>query len=125
MYQAQHSILRENQRDHIAHLAHAKFTEQLYKRQVPLQDFQGTISLEDEDLLNLLQKYQYSCTGTFTLVDNKKHKEKIIEYLGKIVIKVKDISKGNRSFFFKKGDKEEDPLETSYDYDVFITTKMQ
>src|SRR5437660_280100 len=76
MYQSQQAIVRENQRDHLAHLVHAKFTEQLYKRTISLEEVAQSkpIILGDPELEKLIRQSAYECTGTFTII--KQHTPK-------------------------------------------------
>jgi len=123
MYQSQQDIVRENQRDHLAHLVHAKFTEQLYKRIISLPENKQSnpIELGDPDIQNFLKQNAFQFSGTFTLESRTpKGQEKPSEYLGKLEIKLKDTSHRSQQ---KKGDQtieNRDPAETSYDYYVYI-----
>jgi hypothetical protein len=131
MYQSQQGIIRENQRDHLAHLVHAKFVEQLYKREIPLpleEDKHGkNIELKDSELSELLKKYAYRFSGTFTILKKRvpKGQEKPIEYLGKIEIKMKDLLYKHKASEQEENRKIQngDPAETFYDYYIYISSK--
>ncbi len=123
MYLSQQEIIRENQRDHLAHLVHAKFTEQLYKRQISLEEViqSKTIALTDPELISQLQKFSYECTGTFTIVDSytPRDQEKPTEYLSQLVIKLKDVSPKAQKIS-NKTIENQDPAESFYDYFIYI-----
>jgi Tfp pilus assembly protein PilE len=124
MYQSQQEIIRENQRDHLAHLVHAKFIEQLYKRQISLEEVMQSkiIALTDPELISQLQKFAYECVGTFIIVDSytPRNQEKPTMYLAQLVIKLKDISPKAKKHISNQKIENQDPIESYYDYFVYI-----
>ncbi len=124
IYQSQRSIVRENYRDHLAHMAHAKITEQLYKRQIPLgrKAYTHTIQLDDRELTELLQKFSYCCEATLQIIDSytPRGEEHPTMSLGQIVIKMKDLSSKASKAVESQRFGNEDPSETFYDYFVYI-----
>ena len=124
MYQAQQVIIRDNQRDHLVHLIHATFTEQLYKRTITLEGVKKgqPIVLEDYELEKLLKDFGYDFTGTFTLLKSStpKGQEKPSMYLGQIQIKIKDTLHKPKPQEGNKKIEIEDPSDTYYDYYVYI-----
>lgn len=128
MYKSQQNIIRENQRDHLAHMMHARITEQLYRRQFPIEEgIQGkVITMIDPDLGALLQKYSYFCEGKLEIVNCHKSKggDKPYEYLGRIVIKMKDLNfKSPKNLPDTSTEENQDPSETLYEYLVYIDSK--
>lgn len=125
MYLSQQEIIRENQRDHLAHLIHAHVTEQLYKHQIALPQEEGKnhpIQLSDPDLINQLKKLHYDLSGEFVIVAMHKPKgeEHADKYLAKLVIKLKDSLPKVQSKTPDKKFENQDPLETIYDYTIYI-----
>lgn len=124
MYQSQQEMIRENQRDHLAHLAHASITEMLYKRQIPLEEGSQskTIALTDPELIEQLQKFSYACEGTLTMVDSytPRGKEKPTMYLAQLVIQLKDVSPKTKKNISNKKIENQDPADRFYDYFVYI-----
>lgn len=124
IFKSQQEIVRENQKNHIIHLMHAKFTEQLYKRLISFDDIrnQKDIILTDPDLVDLLGKSFFTCSGIFTIEKSYKPRgqDNPIEYLCKLEIKVADKlarqTKGKGS-----SSSQDDPSET-YDYYIYIDT---
>jgi hypothetical protein len=128
MYLSQQNIIRQNYRDHIAHMAHVQITEQLYKRQIPLDDLQNrVVSLEDKDLNDLLKYHSYQFEGLLKIDDRHipQGKEKPDKYLGKITLVLKDISRNPQANLIGKSSedkdaKDKDAYEAVYDYYVYI-----
>lgn len=124
IFKSQQEIVRENQKNHIIHLMHAKFTEQLYKRLISFDDIrnQKDIILTDPDLVDLLGKSFFTCSGIFTIEKSYKPRgqDNPVEYLCKLEIKVADKlarqTKGKGS-----SSSQDDPSET-YDYYIYIDT---
>lgn len=127
MYQSQQAIIRENQRDHLAHTMHAKFTELLYQQKVPLKQMMSgessVLGIGDTELNEMRQTsaYGYDVSGTFTILDcSPLDREKTNKYKGKIVIQMKDKlykpPKSEENQCHKNGD----PSITEYDYIVYI-----
>lgn len=124
MYLSQNSIIRENQRDHLAHMTHGKITEMLYKRQIPMDGGLDSrvIPITDPDLNELLQKSFFSSQGTLEIIKSHtpRGKEKPDKYLGKIVVKMKDMTyRPNKNAKPNKVE-EKDPSETCYEYIVYV-----
>lgn len=122
MYHAQQEIIRENQRDHLAHRIHAKITELLYKRQIhiPSGDKNPPISLPDPELIEELKRFSYSFEATLVIIDSTtpKNQENPNRYLAQLVVKLKDVSpkiQKKEKIFENK-----DPSETFYDYIIYI-----
>lgn len=113
IYKSQIEITRVNQRDHLAHMAHALFTEDLYKRKISLKDLDESkpINLTDSEFIELLKKFNFDCCGKFSLIPyTKKGEESPKAYLGKLEIEIKD--------------KIKNPKDQSmvYDFNIFIDT---
>lgn len=91
IYQSQHDIIRENQKNHLVHLTHAKFTEQLYKRLISFEDVKEKkdIVIDDPELIEQLEKSGFQCCGRFSIEDQRKIKGKL-KYLCKLEIQMKD-----------------------------------
>jgi hypothetical protein len=108
IYQTQQAIIRDNQRDHLAHLIHAKFTEQLYKRKIALEELMDdkSIVLADPELDQLLYRTGCECNGTFTIEQSSKKQEKPYQHLCRLMLKIKDKFQ-----------------ETDYDYYIYISRK--
>lgn len=124
MYLSQNNITRENQRDHIAHMAHAKVTEMLYKCQIPIEKGMESkvIPIKDSDLEELLHKFSYSFEASLTILDSytPRGQEKPTKHLGNIAIKMKDTAhKPKKDARGKKNDNQ-GSAETTYDYIVYI-----
>lgn len=125
MYQSQQTIIRENQRDHLVHLIHARFTEQLYRRKIPLKEMMKgqptVISLEDPELNELIRKSGYNLEGIFEIVDfEPKDREKTNKYLGKIEIKMTDRLYRSPKQNEHQKIENEDASAFFYDYYVYI-----
>jgi len=128
MYVEQQEVVRDNQRDHLAHHVHSKITELLYKRELHISGATKgqTVAIEvgDGELNEQMKKLSYACE--FNLVVVKSHKTKNQEhpdkFLVKMVIKLKDISPKAqvRAKNGKKTYENQDPTETYYDYYVYI-----
>ena len=122
IYKAQHNIVRENQKDHLVHLIHAKFTEQLYQRKISLEEMEGEseITLKDDDLDKMQKKYFLDWKGKFALKGRiPKEKKHPVEYLCKLEIEVWDVDKNVRP-------KEENSMSRKpYEIYIYITTKME
>lgn len=122
MYLSQQEIIRENQRDHLAHLVHAKITELLYKRQIhiPVGDTNPPVPLSDPELNNELKKYSYACEATLIITDKHKPRgqEHHVKYLVQLVIKLKDVSPKAQKM--EKKYENQDPADTFYDYTIYI-----
>jgi|GEM_PF-3991261 len=105
IYQSQQSIIRENQRDHLAHHVHAEVVERLYKREISIDDIENQlIFLSDPELNEQLKALSYSLEGILTIVQTYKPKgeEYPTMYLGKLLVKIKDIlpkSQGAETFY--------------------------
>lgn len=124
MYQSQQEIIRENQRDHLAHTAHAKIIEQLYKRQMIFEE--GTeskpVPLSDPKLIELLEKSSFSMEGRLEILESYTPKGQDLPtmYLGKLVIKMKDLAYKPPKKESNKKIENQDPSESFYDYFVYI-----
>lgn len=122
MYHVQQDIVRENQRDHLAHRIHAKITEMLYKRQIHLsQDSKDqTIDLPDPELIAELKKLSYNCNATLKIVDSStpKDEEHPNQYLAQLVIKFTDLSP--RAQNKVKAIENQDAADNFYDYFIYI-----
>lgn len=121
MYQSQQEIIRENQRDHLAHLIHAKITEMLYKRQIHISegDSEILISLSDPELNDELKKFSYTFEANTIIEPYKpRGREHPSHYLAHLVIKLKDVSpkvqKKEKTF------ENQDSADTFYDYKIYI-----
>lgn len=129
IYQSQQETVRKNARDHLARHIHAKFTEKLYKREIPLKDVLEAnipIILNDAVLAEELMKYSYECKGVFILIP---HISRIggfpTQYLAELDIEFVDKKQKVTSI---KNNNPEDPnhKEGVYKYFIFIelgTTK--
>lgn len=123
VYQSQQSIIRENQRDHLAHMMHAKITELLYKHQVPLEAGpERTISVNDPDLNELLQKFFYAAEGGLEILESytPRGQEKPTMYLGKIVVKMTDLAFKPKKNASEEKIQNQNPADTFYDYSIYI-----
>ncbi len=124
MYLSQQAIIRENQRDHLAHLVHAKFTEQLYKRLISLEEVMQSkpIVLSDPELEKLIHQCSYECEGIFSILDSKSAKgmDKPSKYLAQLVIKMRDVSSKPQKQIEDKKIENQNPAETFYDYFIYI-----
>ena len=123
MYLSQQNIIRENQRDHLAHMVHAQVTEMLYRRQIALEETPNKlIELKDPKLNTLLQKFSYQCEGTFTIVNyyTPRGQEHFTACLGKLIVKLKDVSPKAPTKIQRKIIENQDPRETFYDYYIYI-----
>lgn len=126
IYQAQQEIVRENQRDHLAHLVHSKVVELLYKRQLHISEATKghPVEIKDVELITQLQKFSYVCEANLVAIRSfkPKNQEHPSKYLVKIVIKFKDISPKAqlKSGASKKKYENQDSTESFYDYYVYI-----
>ena len=128
IYKSQKEIIRINQRDHLAHLVHAKFTEQLYKRTIPLKDIDvgNPIILKDVELNEFLQKYFFDYSGTFFLKPHAKKGESPDCYLCELKIEIIDTLIKPKE---PSGDHQSNGISSTqnsavgtYDYSIFIDT---
>ena len=125
IYLSEQEMIRENQRDHLAHRLHAKITEGLYKRQYQLEG--GTkgastlVTTSDRDTEALLKKYEYDYEAHIIILNSHKSREEPSpdRYLVKLILELKDISPKARSGNKKKSVKEK-PINTFYDYTIYI-----
>lgn len=124
IFQEQQEIIRENQRDHIAHLIHALVTEKLYKREIEfLENSEAeAIPLKDQELDEELNKYSYSAQASLTIIDSVKPKGEDYpnKYLAQLVIKLIDRSSGAESRAKAQKIINQDPSDTFYDYMIYI-----
>lgn len=115
IYIEQRETIRENQRDHLAHLVFANVIEQLYKRSISIDDIMkgSTHEVNDPALVELLKRWSYEGTYSFshTKVYTKKGEEHPSKYLTTITIRMNNLSP-------KKLNRERKPLD--YDYEVYI-----
>lgn len=119
IYRHQQEIIRENHRDHLKNMAHAKVIEHLYKKMIPLEDIlQGKpITIADPELLASLRQFSYECQGTFSIIKpDLKKQERPNKYLCKLQLTMKDVSKRAQKIT-------NSPLEKTYEYHVFIDAK--
>lgn len=114
IYQSQQEIVRKNERDHLARLIHAKLTEKLYKREIPLGEVQVRvpIDLQDRDIEDKLKKLAYTFAGTFTVTNTHTPQSAgyPTEYLGEFVFSLTDLNPSSHK----------DSQEGVYTYFVFI-----
>jgi hypothetical protein len=117
MVKSQEETIRENQRDHLAHMIHAKFTEMLYKRQIPLGETlqENIIEIQDPVIVDFLKKLSYECSGLFVIKHS--HSE---DYYAHFTLKMKD--KLYKPRLSEKKIENQDPSETVYEYDICIKT---
>lgn len=124
IFQEQQEILRENQRDHIAHLVHAIVTERLYKREIQFSENTKaeSIPLSDTELQKELNKYGYTIQAALTIIDASKPKgeDHPNKYLAQLVIKIIDISPKAESRAKAQEFINQDPNDTFYDYTIYI-----
>lgn len=126
MYKTQREVIRKNQRDHLAHQIHAKFIEQLYKREIPIDDLKenNPIVFSDDDLCTSLKKNGYRCMGTFTIARTRSEREQPVMHLGELVIELVDEGDKERPVERKvrKIAKSENKLtrEGVYSYSIYI-----
>lgn len=122
MYLSQQEVIRENQRDHLAHHVHAKITELLYKRQlhIPIGDNNPAVVLSDSELIDELQKFCYTCEASLTVIDSTtpKDQEHPSRYLVQLVVKLKDVSPKAKDK--KKKYENQDSSESFYDYYIYV-----
>lgn len=115
IFLSQQEIIRKNAQSHIVHLIHAELTQMLYKNEIPLEDLKQTtfINIQNEELLKLLHKYSYKCTGTFVMINGPTSRGAAHpnSYLGKLTIEIEDLS-------LKKLPKEKSNY--FYTYDIYI-----
>lgn len=127
MFKEQQLVIRENERDHIARVLHARITEKLYKRQIPLQDLaQGKkSSIDDPDLQKRLKELDYE--GAYILgIDKRSPKDEsdpATKYLLRLFIILKDLSPQSSSQTNSKKVENQDPRETVYDYYIYVNAK--
>lgn len=122
MYMTQIETIRENRRDHLAHLVHAKFTEELYHRKVDIDgEIEGRqVSLSDKDLVDELTASGFSCSGFFSIKTSSDNQGKPKQHLCQLEIKMKDmVSEAKKKKTFAQTS-ENDPNEIVYDYQIFI-----
>ncbi|MDP1881094.1 MAG: hypothetical protein Q8K60_09175 [Parachlamydiaceae bacterium] len=139
MYMAQQTIIRENQRDHLAYRIHAYIIEQLYKRIIPFSELLivQENSLNDSALQDELKKWNYEAFYAF--IDPKKKKssnksEKADKRFVTLVISIKDLkekkttsktperptrTKTSTTFLQEQ---ENDPAYTQYKFKIYLFT---
>lgn len=125
MYISQQEIIRENQRDHLAHLVHAKITELLYKRQIHLnleKDSTQPINISDPELEDLFKKNNYSCIAILTPkhFPSSKDGKQPDKFLLELLIKIKDISPKGKKEDEKKNQSASLPSEMVYNYLIYV-----
>lgn len=120
LFKEQQAVIRSYQMDHLVHLIHAKITEQLYKRQIPLEELLQTKSnvLADIELKKALDPLGYGCTYAFTIVEphTEQGKKKASQYLCSLVITMEDLLRNKAKV--KNDNEKEDKL--AYEYFVYI-----
>lgn len=127
MFKEQQLVIRENERDHIARVLHARITEKLYKRQIPLQDLaQGKkLSIDDPDLQKRLKELSYE--GAYILgIDKRSPKDEskpATKYLLRLFIILKDLTPQPASQTNSKKAENQDSRETVYDYYMYVSAK--
>lgn len=89
IFKAQQQIIRDYQKDHIAHRFHAKFTENLYKREFSLEENQD-IALSDSDLLKEINNAHFACKGTFKQAEQPHKVQGHLKYLYDLNLQVVD-----------------------------------
>lgn len=123
MFKRQQAFVRENQRDHLARLIHAKITEQLYKRAIPLEQFVDA-KQTPVDFPELEQKFKDLSYKAYYSVANvgkiPKGEEKPGKYLVQLVITIRDISSNPPSRYSLKQIENQDARDTFYDYLIYI-----
>ncbi|MFI0435142.1 MAG: hypothetical protein ACH350_05380 [Parachlamydiaceae bacterium] len=122
IYQGQQEIVRENQRDHLAHLIHSKVVEMLYKRELHLSEAtkKEQIPLNDAELQVQLNTFHYSFEAYLVVLHSrkKKNEEHPNQYLVQLVIKLKDrAAKRNKKGAAKHYENQE---SNDHFYDVYI-----
>lgn len=129
IFRSQQEIIRENQKDHLAHLVHMRTTEKLYKREISLDDIKEKkeiLSLADEDIRKFNESNFLEFNGFLSIEST--HKTKIdgkmkpITYLCKLEITVTD-----KSVKQEKKDSFNIPKSASdtYAYYIFIDTRKE
>lgn len=110
----QQAIIRENTRDHLAHLIHAKLTERLYQRKIPLEEIRQKqpLPVADSTLEEELKHWDFNCSCTWKEVHpyTPQNENQPTMYLGLLHITMKDKLKTNSL----------DTVETIYDYVIYI-----
>jgi Tfp pilus assembly protein PilV len=128
MYLSQQNIARENQRDHLAHLIHAKIIEQMYMHTISLDRVleDHTFPLDDPSLQKKLEALQYNATYTFTVLKTRKSRKlnKPVGYFVQLIITIKDLSSIKNRTFLKQTSENQNPLDASYDYSMYIELKQ-
>lgn len=124
MFKGQQTIVRENQRDHLARLIHAKVTEQLYKRAIPLEQFVEAkqTPVDDPELEQKLKDLSYKAYYSVSIAAKtpSKGEEKPNKYLVQLVITIRDVSSNPPSRASVKQIENQDTRDTFYDYLVYI-----
>jgi hypothetical protein len=119
VYQEQAAVVRINQRDHLVHLIHAKVVEQLYKRAIPLSEIMEGVHAKFADpiLQPELERLKYEASYDLSFIEprSEKGKEKATEYLGKMVIEMRDLLKPNRTLV-----EENQKKEVQYEYLFYL-----
>ncbi|MBA2368498.1 MAG: hypothetical protein H0V82_05680 [Candidatus Protochlamydia sp.] len=119
VYQEQAAVVRVNQRDHLVHLIHAKVVEQLYKRAIPLSEIMEGMHAKftDSSLQPELDRLKYEASYDLSIIEprSEKGKKNAKEYLGKMVIQMKDQLKPNRTLV-----EENQSKEGQYDYLFYL-----
>lgn len=123
MLKGQKEIVRQNERDHLAHLVHAKLTEEFYQQRFPLgeENESKPIAIGDPDLEKLLRQHAYRSSATYALVYSRKEKK---ELLYKIVIKMRDLTLNSEEENGVDSFENANPSDTFYDYYLFIDRKQ-
>ncbi len=122
LYQLQQEIVRENQRDHLSHLIHAKITEMLYKNQIHLpveKQAKETIELQDREIIDALKKYGYSCRAALIVDDwtQPRGQEHPSRYLLHLTIEFQDLYPKSTK---KKKIQNQDANVAFYDYKIYV-----
>lgn len=105
MYLEQNALMRQNQRDHLAHLAYAEIVEKMYKNEIPLEDILekkeftlNSLSHDEQsfDLIHALHQMGYQCRYFFTNKKTPEEKENKNYSLLNLILKLDDISFSNQ-----------------------------
>lgn len=112
IYLSQQEIVRENQKAHLVHMAHAKITEQLYKREILISDIKENKVFEvvDADIIKQLKGTPFQISYALSIENSKglttkkieeepKQEKKPPEYLLKLGITVNDGKKKEAETF--------------------------
>jgi hypothetical protein len=117
IYHSQQEIVRENKKNHLLHAVHAKFIEQLYKRQITFDDIKSgkETELRDADLEALFRHSYFKASGKLTIVGSHKRKgqTKPYAYLVKLEITMEDE-------LAKRAKDSAPSLSESYEYFIYI-----